>query len=679
MHLTRLFASVLLGHQLASAALPANLCPDAVIIQPVVVVDQSPVLVNGFFPHDTSLLINGIAVPITNAPISLSTVITGSSSSAATLTSGAGLSAATYTTLTGYFNGPAGSEPKTITFPPSQPGGTGTVIVESPAPSAFNGPYTTVTGGYDGSVTRSLTLPPAGTDTIGTVIVETPAASNLNGPAAFTGPYTTLTGGYDGSVTQTFTLDPAGTDTVGTIIIETPASGVSAINGPAAFTGPYTTITGGYGGSTTLTLTLAPTGSDTVGTVVVETPTTGNSPFTGPYTTISGGYGGTTTLTVTLPPSGTGTVGTVIVQTPTSSSVNGAAPTSSESTGATGASNPSSSTSSPTTSAESSPSSTASASTSPPATTCFATVTSTPSSQTCATGLPQACESLSSSSGLALIPLVPLCLAALGPFAVGNVATCLTTDTISVTTAGTTIVSCLNTALSGTCISSLPAACSNLSNENGLALVADVPACVVALGPFAVGEALVCLSTSSIAETTTGASIITCLNNALKLTSATPTTSVVPTACPAASSTPSSGCQVSLPPNCANLASVSGLDLIVDVPLCLTALGVYGVGNAAACLATDVITTSTTGGSIINCLNTALEASCPTSLPSACTKLNSDNGSAALLVDIPLCVVALGPFAAGNAAVCLSTTTLTESTTGSSIVECLEKALGISL
>lgn len=86
MHLTRLFASVLLGHQLASAALPANLCPDAVIIQPVVVVDQSPVLVNGFFPHDTSLLINGIAVPITNAPISLSTVITGSSSSAATLT-----------------------------------------------------------------------------------------------------------------------------------------------------------------------------------------------------------------------------------------------------------------------------------------------------------------------------------------------------------------------------------------------------------------------------------------------------------------------------------------------------------------------------------------------------------------------------------------------------------------
>lgn len=83
MHNARFLIPVL-GSALAVSAL--ELCPTPVIVQPVVVVDHSPVWVNSYFPQDTSLLVSGVTVAITNCPTSISGVITGTSINSATLT-----------------------------------------------------------------------------------------------------------------------------------------------------------------------------------------------------------------------------------------------------------------------------------------------------------------------------------------------------------------------------------------------------------------------------------------------------------------------------------------------------------------------------------------------------------------------------------------------------------------
>lgn len=252
--------------------------------------------------------------------------------------------------------------------------------------------------------------------------------------------------------------------------------------------------------------------------------------------------------------------------------------------------------------------------------------------------------------------------------------TCITSD-IKLNTIGTDVVSCLQNSLSSQCISTLPAPCTALETETGLGLVADIAVCVVELGPFAVGAAAQCLATSVITADSNGFTIVACLYDALGLSpDPTPTSVVIEIDCPAVASP---HCNVNLPSDCKGLAGAIGLGTAVDAVLCTADLGIYAVGNVLQCLATDVITTTTTGDSILTCLVQALDDSCPAVLPSACLALNNDVGAAELILDIPLCIVALGPYAAGDALVCLSTTGLVDSSLGSGIVDCLESALGI--
>jgi hypothetical protein len=96
-------------------------------------------------------------------------------------------------------------------------------------------------------------------------------------------------------------------------------------------------------------------------------------------------------------------------------------------------------------------------------------------------------------------------------YGVGNVAQCLVTTNINVGTLGTDLVGCLTTALSQQCLKKLPDACTNLRTDSLLELVVDIPLCTIALGPFAAGKALTCLSTSQ----GSGTDIVNCLDNAL--------------------------------------------------------------------------------------------------------------------------------------------------------------------
>ncbi|KAM3468975.1 hypothetical protein MY5147_007430 [Beauveria neobassiana] len=330
---------------------------------------------------------------------------------------------------------------------------------------------------------------------------------------------------------------------------------------------------------------------------------------------------------------------------------------------------PTSDTTAPATSTDTTPPTTV---TTPDSTSCVPTATG-PAPSVCATGLPQACTELGSLNGLEIIPALVGCTVALGPFAVGNTLSCLATSGITLTTAGTTIVDCLRNALKGECITSLPESCTKLRTETGLALVPEAAKCVVALGPFAVGTTLSCLSTSQITTTSTGVGIIDCLETALGLRSSTSPGGDGTAACTTTSTPPAPTCQVNLPPECSNLRRTNGLALVVEVPICLVALGVFGVGNAAACLATTAITLSTTGVAIVECIENAFKAQCPRELPAACTNLANDN-LGELVVDIPLCTVALGPYAAGTALSCLSTSV----GSGQTIVQCLKDAFGIS-
>lgn len=254
--------------------------------------------------------------------------------------------------------------------------------------------------------------------------------------------------------------------------------------------------------------------------------------------------------------------------------------------------------------------------------------------------------------------------------------TCITSD-IKTFTLGSDVVTCLKNSLSSQCISTLPAPCTALESETGLDLLADVGVCVTELGPFAIGAAAQCLATSLITGDTDGYTIVACLYDALGLSpEPTPTSVVLEVACPAVASP---HCDVNLPRDCKGLAGDVGLGTAVDALLCTADLGIYAVGNVALCLATDVITDATTGDSVLTCLVQALDETCPTVLPSACLKLNNDVGATELIVDISLCIVALGPYAAGEALVCLSTSGLDDSSLGSGIVDCLETALDIAV
>ena len=308
---------------------------------------------------------------------------------------------------------------------------------------------------------------------------------------------------------------------------------------------------------------------------------------------------------------------------------------------------------------------------------CHTTIAAAPSptASVCFKSLPAACVLITPLVGNVAINAVKTpCLTSLGPYNNAAAAACF--NNLGLLTSGSTVTSCLTTALTGKCITSLPSDCTSLTSSNGLDLVTKVPACVADLGVFGVTAALDCLSVSNIVSTTAGYNVVSCLYNALGLQPYSGNTQpiVLDIPCPIGGGS-GSACTVNLPDACKNLAGEVGLGIAVDIALCTTKLGTFATGDVLTCLATDALTISTSGNSILGCVTNALTAKCPTALPTACSALSKDVGAVAIGADIVLCTAALGPFAAGNALTCLSTVGLNANSLGSTVVSCLTKAL----
>ncbi|KAK6220978.1 60s ribosomal protein l19 [Colletotrichum tabaci] len=283
----------------------------------------------------------------------------------------------------------------------------------------------------------------------------------------------------------------------------------------------------------------------------------------------------------------------------------------------------------------------------------------------CGVTLPGTCADLPNTNGL--LPLVGVtasCLLDLGPFGVGPVATCLLNIDL-LDPRGQPIADCLLRTLRGSCPGALPQPCIDLQLVNGLDLLVDLPACVAALGPYSSGATAVCLAVNSITSATTGLSIFGCLQGSFQ-PPPTVVTVTDPALCPPAP-TPTRCATPSLPEQCLSLSTVNGLDLLVDIPACVQALGLYAVGDVATCLVTSLIDTLTSGQSIVNCLQGSLGSRCVTSLPQVCLDLSVSNDA----VTANLCLSLLGPLSLGVAGSCFTSGL----TSGDAIVQCLNNVL----
>ncbi|WQF79282.1 hypothetical protein CDEST_04296 [Colletotrichum destructivum] len=295
---------------------------------------------------------------------------------------------------------------------------------------------------------------------------------------------------------------------------------------------------------------------------------------------------------------------------------------------------------------------------------CLVTTSATAAPQ-CGVTLPGTCADLPNTNGL--LPLTGVtasCLLDLGPFGVGPVATCLLNIDI-LNPRGQPIADCLLRTLRGSCPGALPQPCIDLQLVNGLDLLVDLPACVAALGPYSSGATAVCLAVNSITSATTGLSIFGCLQGSFN-PPPTVVTVTDPALCPPAP-TPTRCATPSLPQQCLSLSTVNGLDLLVDIPACVQALGLYAVGDVATCLVTSVIDTLTSGQSIVSCLQRSLGSRCVTSLPQVCLDLSVSNDA----VTADLCLTLLGPLSLGVAGSCFTSGL----TSGDAIVQCLNNVL----
>jgi hypothetical protein len=226
------------------------------------------------------------------------------------------------------------------------------------------------------------------------------------------------------------------------------------------------------------------------------------------------------------------------------------------------------------------------------------------------------------------------------------------------------------------CITTLPDACTDLANANGLELVADVAICAVALGPFAAGSAATCLSTGDITGDTTGTSIVECLEIAFGLASGSSTVTGLPfcdepttTPTPTPTPTPQPAC-FTMPEDCAFLGTLTGSVAIgISAPACRTALGNYNTGTVPSCF-TSGVGLFTSGTVVTNCLNNALSGTCISTLPAACSSLAGQN-TVQLALNLDACNSALGPFGEGDAEDCLSVL----QGSGDAVVSCLNNAL----
>ncbi len=290
------------------------------------------------------------------------------------------------------------------------------------------------------------------------------------------------------------------------------------------------------------------------------------------------------------------------------------------------------------------------------------------------TDLPQPCEDLLTVKPLAIAQQLIQCTASLGTFA-SQVLVCSSNPANLIPPSK--MIDCIKDQLAGTCINALPPACAKLTIDTDIGVLAsDATSCALALGPFAVSAVSNCLNPLNFDLSTLGLGVVDCLYDALDLPEPVVTTVSIPIDCPV----DGAGCDVGLPEHCLALAGQVGLGIVVDMGLCATelvALGGFATGNVLTCLATTGLKKLVTGNGVLRCIFSALDAQCPTTLPPACTALSGILDNILLAAAIPACLAELGPYAAGAALTCLSTSGPLALSTGPEVISCLTTAFDL--
>jgi len=285
--------------------------------------------------------------------------------------------------------------------------------------------------------------------------------------------------------------------------------------------------------------------------------------------------------------------------------------------------------------------------------------------------MPEPCSTLETvTNPLEYVARIGLCTTALGVFGAGEAAICLTElNPIDV-------FNCLTDLYDNYCITELPVECTELGDPGLVDFTINLATCATKLGPWAIGTAATCFSSSW----SNGQEALDCINTALGFDSGSSPTSPVatetptlsePVVTPTATFTPpviaGPGCP-EMPAPCSALETLTNpLEYVTAIAACTTALGVFGTGQAAVCVAellpSDVFT----------CLDDLFQSFCLTELPEECTSL-ADPGLVDFTVNLAACAVTLGPWAAGTAAVCFSSSF----GNGQDALDCITQNLGLA-
>ncbi|CVL11497.1 uncharacterized protein FPRN_14076 [Fusarium proliferatum] len=137
-------------------------------------------------------------------------------------------------------------------------------------------------------------------------------------------------------------------------------------------------------------------------------------------------------------------------------------------------------------------------------------ITATPVPECCLNELPDGCQALETTNGVALKPIIPECENALGSYITNDMKECWAGE-FTDQSRGQYIADCLLYELEDCCITSLPQACSDLRGKTDSAVVDGADQCRHALGPFVHGIASPCLDKDNITNQTQGQSIVDCL------------------------------------------------------------------------------------------------------------------------------------------------------------------------
>ncbi|CAG9988821.1 unnamed protein product [Clonostachys byssicola] len=507
----------------------AHVCPDNVTIQPLVFVQKTSVYASSHICEETTLALAGTNIPITHVPtiVETSFEITNTVTASVTLSS---------------WSGPGDADGSPCPVSDGSPCPFGEHDLAKPAPQ---GQFTTLTALCSNDAGSTLTIPPPGNGRFGTKVVLLPTNNVI------TGTYDEVTqtwSGISGSAITTIIDDSDNGSTPTTAVLQPtsdtsnqissdPASGATVTTIPSTpvaslsdLSSAVTSSTSDEPSSGAVSPTISPSSnassSEPTSPTISSSSTASSSEATSPISSsskasLSEATSPTISSSSNALSSGETSVTTTSSLTESSPSTISSHPVSSLESLTTAPPEPSSSPSS---------SSSSSLSTIPASSTSQCVITATPVPECCMNELPDGCQALENTNGLALEPVIQACEEALGKYATEDMLQCWEGD-IRDESKGTYIADCLLYELESCCITELPEACSRLSGATGSAVPSGAAECRDALGIFVHGIASPCLDQANVTDETQGNSIVDCLEVAYGLRSG-PVTIVDNKICP---------------------------------------------------------------------------------------------------------------------------------------------------